>query len=366
MPPAQAVPIDRPSEPPAVSGGPETLLEVVHAIPDSCRERPTRAGMMLVARDLVIYGAALTALAFTNTWWLLIPLWLLAGISVAGLFVLGHDAAHGSLFASRSLNRVVGIALFVPSQHIYESWVLGHNHIHHRHTARQGMDFVWHPVTPTEYAELNRFQRLRHRVEWSALGPGVYYLREVWWNKMIRLQQPPRKWEAGIRRDRNILRLVTIIILTGTLVSVGLLTGSALEALWLVVKLFVVPFLIFNWFIGFTVYVHHIGTDMPWPARSEWTKVAAQMDATKVFRIPRVLDVFFHGIFLHVPHHVDQRIPCYHLDEATAAIEAAFPGRIADTKLRMREYVANTRACKLYDFDEHRWHTYASAKATHS
>ncbi|MDH3707059.1 MAG: fatty acid desaturase, partial [Acidimicrobiia bacterium] len=325
--------------------------------------RPTRRGLVLVARSVLVYAAALAGLAVTNTWWLLVPLWLLAGISVASLFVLGHDAAHGALFASKRLNSVVGHALFVPSQHIYESWVLGHNHIHHRHTARQGMDFVWHPITPAEYAEMSRWRRLRHRFEWSALGAGAYYMREVWWNKMIRLDQPPRKWAAAIRRDRNILRVATLVIVAATVALGWLIGGSALDGMWLVVKLFVVPFVIFNWFIGFTVYVHHIGTDLPWPARSDWNKVTAQMDATKVFRIPRAVDFFFHGIFLHVPHHVDQRIPCYHLDEATTAIEMAFPDRIADAPLRLRDYVATTRACKLYDFDTGRWYTYAEARA---
>lgn len=92
---------------------PKTLLEVVQAIPDSCRERPKRIGLALVARDLVLYGAILTGLALTDTWWLLLPLWILSGMSVAGLFVLGHDAAHGSLFESNRLNRLVGLALFV-------------------------------------------------------------------------------------------------------------------------------------------------------------------------------------------------------------------------------------------------------------
>ncbi|MGI9604401.1 MAG: fatty acid desaturase, partial [Acidimicrobiales bacterium] len=200
---------------PSTVVGPETLLEVVQAIPDSCRERPLHKGLILVARDLVIYAAVITGLVLVNTWWLLVPLWALAGISVAGLFVLGHDAAHGSLFANKRLNSIVGHVLFIPSQHIYESWVLGHNHIHHRHTARQGMDFVWHPVTPEQYAEMSRWRRFRHRFEWSAFGAGAYYLREVWWNKMIRLDQPPRKWAASIKRDRRMLAITTTFIVAG-------------------------------------------------------------------------------------------------------------------------------------------------------
>ena len=37
--------------------------------------------------------------------------------------------------------------------------------------------------------------------------------------------------------------------------------------------------------------------------------------------------------------------------------------KVHDEKLRYRDYVSNTRACKLYDFDAGRWMTYAEADA---
>jgi acyl-lipid omega-6 desaturase (Delta-12 desaturase) len=70
-----------------------------------------------------------------------------------------------------------------------------------------------------------------------------------------------------------------------------------------------------------------------------------------------VLDVFFHSIFIHVPHHVDMRIPFYGLEPAAEAIKAEFPD-VHDERLRFRDFVANSHVCKLYDFDEGRWLTY--------
>jgi hypothetical protein len=58
------------------------------------------------------------------------------------------------------------------------------------------------------------------------------------------------------------------------------------------------------------------------------------------------------------------RVPMYHLEEAAAAIEAAFPGTIIDKPLRLSDFIANSRACKLYDFDAGRWMTYAEGRAS--
>ena len=64
---------------------------------------------------------------------------------------------------------------------------------------------------------------------------------------------------------------------------------------------------------------------------------------------------------VHIPHHVDMRIPMYNLEMAAAAIEEAFPDTVHDEPLRFRDFIANTRQCKLYDFDEGTWLTYADA-----
>jgi omega-6 fatty acid desaturase (delta-12 desaturase) len=89
-------------------------------------------------------------------------------VVISGLFIVGHDAAHEALFKSKRLNSVIGHLSMLPSWHVYEGWVLGHNRVHHKFTVRQGMDFVWHPYTVDQYAAMGRFQR--PGTAWS--GPG--------------------------------------------------------------------------------------------------------------------------------------------------------------------------------------------------
>ena len=102
--------------------------------------------------------------------------------------------------------------------------------------------------------------------------------------------------------------------------------------------------------------------DTRWYSAKEWTKYKAQMEGTTILRLPRLLDTVFHSIFVHVPHHVDMRIPCYRLREAATAITRSFPGVVVDRKLRLRAYVSTTKQCKLYDFDRGRWLSYSDVR----
>jgi hypothetical protein len=57
------------------------------------------------------------------------------------------------------------------------------------------------------------------------------------------------------------------------------------------------------------------------------------------------------------------RIPMYNLELAGDAIRDAYPDTVHDEPLRFRTFVANTKQCKLYDFDTQEWLTYSQAAA---
>lgn len=337
-----------------------SLRPVIAVVPPEAYENPTWKGLAYFARDVAVYALAVWGLIVVDDPLATAALWILATLAVSALFIVAHDAAHGALFESRRLNTIVGHVAMLPSWHVYEGWVLGHNRIHHAYTVREGFDFVWHPYTPEQYAVMRPWQRLRHRFEWSWIGAGAYYLREVWWHKMM-VGKPPRRWAGAIRRDRFIV--VGFVVLAS--VVLGWLgwqdSGNALGAMWMVVKVLVVPFLGFSFVIGSLVHVHHVQPTIAWWKRREWTKFKGQMEGTTILRAPRGLDFFFHWIMVHVPHHVDMRIPMYNLELAADAIKVAYPDTVHDEPLRFRDFVANTKQCKLYDFDEHAWLTYAQA-----
>lgn len=345
--------------------GKGSLKPVLDIIPPEAYDNPTWKGLAYFGRDLVIYGAVVAGLiAFTNPFVTLL-LWVLSAMVISGLFIVGHDAAHGALFSSKRMNRMIGTISMLPSWHVYEGWVLGHNRIHHGYTVREGFDFVWHPYTAEQYASMSRLGRLRHRIEWSWMGAGAYYLREVWWHKMI-VGAPPSRWAGAIRRDRIIVWSFVATASFALGMAGWAMYGGVIGALWMILKVLVVPFLAFTYVIASFVHVHHIQPHIRWWKRREWTKWQGQMEGTTVLRARFGLNFFFHWIMVHVPHHVDMRIPMYNLELATDAIEQAFPGTIHDEPLRFMDFVRNTRRCRLYDFDEGRWYTYReAAQRTH-
>jgi len=337
-----------------------SLKPVLDVIPPEAYDNPTWKGLAYFGRDVLIYALVVAGLILVNNPIALIVLWVLSALVISGLFIVAHDAAHGALFSSKRLNRLIGTVAMLPSWHVYEGWVLGHNRLHHGYTVREGFDFVWHPYTVEQYESMSALGRVRHRIEWSWLGAGAYYLREVWWHKMI-VGAPPSRWARAIRRDRIIVW--TFVALASIVLGlIGWSTyGTLLGALWMIVKVLVVPFLAFTYVIASFVHVHHIQPDIRWWKRREWTKWHGQMEGTTVLRARFGLNFFFHWIMVHVPHHVDMRIPMYNLELATDAIEEAFPGTIHDEPLRFMDFVRNTRACRLYDFDEGRWYSYREA-----
>ncbi len=334
-----------------------TLSSVIEVIPESCYENPTWKGLLYVARDLGIYATTLTALFWADEWWLVLPLWVLAALAVTGLFILAHDAAHGALFKSRGLCYGVGQLLMLPALHVYEAWVLGHNRIHHGHTVREGVDFVWHPLTRDQYDSLSPLRKLRHRIEWSWMGAGLYYLREVWWEKMIRFT-PPEKLARAINRDWWIVVIFFGTATAGLGMAGYLHYGTLAGGVWMWTKLLLTPWLLFNYAIGITVHLHHIAEDIPWQPRHQWTKFKGQVEGTTLYKAPRGLDLFCHHIFLHVPHHVDMRIPFYGLPAAGEAIKNRFGDVVRERKLRLSSYLRTVRRCKLYDFERKIWSTY--------
>jgi len=334
-----------------------TIRALARAIPKACYENPTWKGLLYLGRDLTVFAASVGFLLASTSAPLILFGWLLSALSIAGLFVIGHDAAHGSLFKSPRLNYLAGQLAMLPSLHTLSVWAYGHNRVHHAFPGCEGLDFVWHPVTAAEYEKLSRWGKIRHRVDWSILGAGTYYTREIWWNRLMRMP-PPNKMAGAFLRDRLAV-IAYLLMMSAAVAGFGWTqSGTVAGALWMWTKVLLVPWLLWNALIGWAVYIQHIAPDMPWHSRRRWRKYAGQVETTCNFKMPAWLNFFWHNIFVHVPHHVDPRIPFYHLPDAAEALNRAEPDVSQTKPYHWGTYFNSVRHCKLYDFDRETWTSY--------
>ena len=158
--------------------------------------RTTLWALVLLAFDYALLLTALAGTVWLAAGWAKLLSGLAAGFVTGRLFVIGHDACHQSLTPHRRLNKWLGRLAFLPSLTPYSLWDIGHNVIHHGYTNLKGVDFVWAPLTPTEYAALTPFARFKERIYRSGLGPGLYYMSEIWWKRLFfpnRAAMPTRR-----------------------------------------------------------------------------------------------------------------------------------------------------------------------------
>ncbi len=86
--------------------------------------RPNTAhGVFLFALDMGTYIAAVAGVLFLPDLWMKILCSVLAGTKISNLSTLAHDAAHGSLTRSASVNRLIAILSFMPGLLSYRLWL---------------------------------------------------------------------------------------------------------------------------------------------------------------------------------------------------------------------------------------------------
>jgi omega-6 fatty acid desaturase (delta-12 desaturase) len=127
----------------------------------------------------------------------------------------------------------------------------------------------------------------------------------------------------------------------------------------------VLPFLVFNWLVGFASFLNHTHPQVPWFARREqWSFYRGQVHCTAHVGVPSWMIFFLTDLGLHGAHHIDPRIPIWKLAPAEAHIlEEAGEDIVIEqwTWARHREIM---RCCKLYDYEANRWLDFSGRPTT--
>jgi len=316
----------------------------------------TQSGFTAVA---LLLGAAALYVALFAGIALDPPIWQQAlfsfalGPSIALLFRIAHDAGHGCHFRSRSLNRVTARLAIIPSYHPYSVWLLFHNVLHHGFTNLKGRDYIWVPLTKSEYDNLSSWRRLVERLYRTTPGLGIYYAYAIWWKKMMfpnRALLPQR--DAKYALDSTLVCLSVL----AQLAALAAFDASPAALLRKAALCVVVPFLVFTWMVGFVSFFNHTHPRVRWFERAEeWSFFGGQVNCTVYMKVPPWLIFFLTDLGLHSAHHIDPRVPIWKLEAADARINDSIPRQVVRETWCVRTHRDIIRACKLYDFKSHRW-----------
>jgi len=313
-------------------------------------------GLVAGAFDAAGYTCCFFLLAIYPRWPIAIPLACVQMVFIARLFILGHDACHGSLFRSRAWNRTLGRVFFLASLTPYTPWEYGHNTVHHGLSNLKGSDYVWVPFSPADWVRLPRWRKLLERFYRCPPGLGVYYFVEIWWRKLFVTGSS----RAACFWD-NLLNVAFLAGQWGAAWFIGARHGSALAAVGFAVLL---PFVLWNYLMSFAIYCHHTHPDVRWfENRAEWSFYEAQVCATTHTTFQSGFERLFHNIFEHTAHHVDTAIPFYALRPAQQELEELCGSDVIKVEwFSLRNFRDHMRVCQLYDYREHRWVPFRDAK----
>ena len=269
-----------------------------------------RRGVWQLINTLVPYGALwyLMHLSLGVSLWLTGGLALLAGGFLVRVFIIFHDCGHGSYFKSRRANDILGFitGLLCFTPYLHWRW----EHALHHATAgdldRRGTGDVW-TLTVQEYLEASRWKRFAYRL---ARNPLILFVLAPLFLFLVKQRFPSTK--AG-RRERHSVYWTNLAILA---VAIG---GSWLFGLKTYLLLQSIVLIVAGTAGVWLFYVQHQFEGVYWERRPKWNYCAAALQGSSFYKLPKVLQWFSGNIGFHHVHHLNPRIPNYHLEKCHLA-----------------------------------------------
>ncbi|MCJ2165661.1 MULTISPECIES: fatty acid desaturase [unclassified Pseudodesulfovibrio] len=270
------------------------------------------------------------------------PLLVLAALLLVRIFIIFHDCAHGSFFASRRANVILGYVSGFLTFTPFAYWQR-HHLVHHGTYAnldKRGVGDLW-TLTVNEYRALSPLKRLayvlyRNPFVFLGIGPGYSFL--VTQRFLSRTEGKPERFSAMIT-NAAIVAIISVASLT-----IGFKT-------YLMIQL---PIMLVAGAVGvWLFYVQHQFEGVYWAHQDEWDPVKAAMDGSSYYKLPKVLQWFTGNIGLHHVHHVLPRIPNYRLQEsydATPAMQKVAPLTLRKSMGSLRLNLWDEERQKLVSF----------------
>ena len=263
-----------------------------------------------LANTLIPYAGLwyLMYLSLSISYWLLVPLVILAGLFVVRIFIIFHDCGHRSYVKSPLANDTIGFITGLLTLTPYYHWRWEHA-IHHSHSGdldHRGTGDIW-TMTVQEYLESGRWKRFAYRL---ARNPIVLFGIAPLYMFVIHQRFP--KTGASPRERRSVHWM-----------------NLAILAMAAVLSYFfgVVPYLLIQLGVTFVAgavgvwmfYVQHQFEDVYWERGENWDFTAAALQGSSFYKLPKILQWFSGNIGFHHIHHLSPRIPNYNLERCHLA-----------------------------------------------
>jgi omega-6 fatty acid desaturase (delta-12 desaturase) len=236
-----------------------------------------------------------------------LPLALLLAIPAAGLlirtFIVMHDCAHGSFFASRRLNDTVGFITGVLTLTPFAQWRRDHA-LHHASSG--DLDRRGHGDVPTLTVR-----------EYRAKSPRAQLLYRIVRHPAALLLGGPVHLALGQRlRGKSKAtgpRQIASVWATNAAIAAALAVAFATVGWKTLLVAYALPYYLAAMAGVWLFYVQHQFEDAYWAPHDDWNYVDAALRGSSHLRLPPLLQWFTGSIGLHHVHHVAPRIPNYRL-----------------------------------------------------
>ena len=267
----------------------------------------TRRSVWQLINSAVPYAILLILMYFSLavSYWLTLALAVFASGFMVRLFIIFHDAGHGSFFNSQRANDVTGIITGIVTFTPYYAW--RHSHAIHHATSgdldRRGVGDVW-TMTVAEYVAAPRLKRAVYRffrfpLVTIGLGPLFMFLIS---HRLYDVST------TGAREKHSVVytNLALLLIVVVAALTIGL-------DKYILIQLPIV------WIGGaagvWMFYVQHQFEGMVWERHDKWNYVEAALEGSSFYKLPKVLQWFTGNIGFHHIHHLSPRIPNYYLEQ---------------------------------------------------
>lgn len=281
------------------------------------------------------------------SYWFVLALSLPAAALQVRIFIIFHDCCHGSFFASRRANRVLGYITGILTFTPFEQWRRSHS-LHHDTVGdldRRGVGDIW-LLTVDEYRAAPRRKRLTYRI---VRNPAAIFLLGT----IIVFMISHRYFHSIDRKPERRSVVITDIALLAIVVTASVTIGLGTYLL------IVLPVTLTAGATGLWLfYVQHQFEGVYWARHEAWERTRAALEGSSFYKLPRLLQWITGSIGFHHVHHVQQRIPNYNLEQCHNDV----PTLRAVRPLTLRESLKCARL-HLWDEKNKRLTGYAARRA---